>query len=280
MRDERGPVSRTRRGLRWAAIACASFSTAATPDSVTPSDTTLPDGPSTVRVAAIQYGGDPSHVDAPCDRADAVCGLAALMREAAGAGATLVVAPEYALGGVEPDPPVGEVIERGQLGVLSATAAELEIFVVANLLTKGADESRHNTLVAFGPDGVVVAKHHKIELFAGERDHLRSGEDITVFDTPFGKVALLICADIYADPVFHERILAAGANIVAVASQWTVARATRWQAAFARDWGVFVVAANSSTDSGRGGGVFGPSGERLAVGHAGDNAIVMADLEL
>lgn len=232
-----------------------------------------------VRVAALQYSGDAATVDARCAADDAVCGLTHLVRKAHAQGARIVVAPEYALQGGEPDPEVGEPVSRGQLGIVSATAAELEIYIVVNLLTH-ADGKRFNALIAFGPDGAVVARHHKFELYAGEKDDLTPGDEITFFSTPFARVALIVCADIYADPAFHERLAEEGADIVLVSSQWTVADAQRWQAAFARDWNVFVVAANSSTGDGRGGGVFDPTGKALGRGHASQNDVVVADLDL
>lgn len=233
-----------------------------------------------VRVAAIQFNGDATTVSATCEKKEAACGLTHLAKRAADGGAKIVVAPEYALGGIEPEPTVGETVSKGQLGVVSATAAELDIYLVVNMLTQAAPKRRHNSLIAFAPDGTVVAKHHKVELYAGEKDDLTPGEDITFFTTPYGRVALMVCADLYADPAFHERLAAESAEIVLVSSQWTVDSAPRWQAAFARDWDVFVVAANSSTGQGRGGGIFDPSGKALARGHADDNAVVIADLDL
>jgi hypothetical protein len=53
--------------------------------------------------------------------------------------------------------------------------------------------------------------------------------------------------------------------------------APRWQAAFARDWGVHFVGANGSFGVGTGGGIFDPHGRALG---AESNALVMATIEV
>lgn len=240
--------------------------------------------PSTVRIAAVQYAGqDASAVHPRCDDDDTLCAVAALTRQAARSGAKLVVTPEYALALTVPEvePEVGSRPcddksrkASSPVVVLSSLARELQIYLVAAMRTTGSEPDggpgRFNTQLAFGPDGSVVAIHHKFVLYAGERKRLTPGTDVTTFDTPFGRVGMLICADLYADPHLHDRLTnELAASIVALSAQWTVPRATRWQSAFARDWGVVLAAANGTVGEGRGGGIFGPDGRAL-VTHEGD----------
>jgi len=231
----------------------------------------------TVTVAAVQYAdGRAATVDPACG--DANCAVEVLVRRAAAAGAELVVTPEYALGqaGVEASPRVGEVPSTGLSARFATLADELDVYLVISLVT-GAAERPYNSQVAFGPDGAVRAVHHKFELFDHENLTMRAGTDVTAFDTPFGRVGLLVCADIYGDPRLHARLTEElGATIVALSERWTVAGAPRWAAAFARDWGVTVVAANGSGGEGRGGGVFGADGRTLAAGEGA--AVVLADV--
>jgi predicted amidohydrolase len=249
--------------------------------------------PDTVRIAAVQYAGqDASSVDGRCDEEDALCAITVLVRQAARGGAKLVVTPEYALGLDVPEvePPVGfrpfEDPDRDRAGpavVLSKLARELRIFLVAAMRTSApgddGDESVFNAQLAFGPDGRVVGRHHKVVLYAGERDELEAGADLGSFDTPFGTVGLLICADLYGDPRLHDRLTRErGARIITLSTMWTVERATRWQAAFARDWNVAVVGANGSTGAGRGGGIFGPDGRTLAIHESDEPGVIVADV--
>jgi predicted amidohydrolase len=220
--------------------------------------------------------------------------MVALVRQAARRGARLIVTPEYGLALRQPaaDPAVGDrpaadvtLAPDSPLVVFGALATELQVYLVLALRTAAPDpeggQDVFNTQIAYGPDGRVLAKHHKIVLFARERLRLTAGEEPAVFDTPFGRVGLLICADLYGDPQMHDQLVnGQSATIVAISAQWTVERAAHWQAAFARDWGVHVVAANSAWDDGRGGGIFDPRGRSLAVHHSARPGIAFASIAM
>jgi predicted amidohydrolase len=236
-------------------------------------------------LAAIHYTDSGARaIDPSCEDADSNCATEALVRRAHAAGARLVVTAEYALRQTRAEPvptrgsPVTDADHSPLQARFSQLAAELSLYLVINLRTlRGA--VRHNSQVAFGPDGSVVGVHHKFELYGGENEVLEAGEDVSVFDTPFGRVGLLICADLYGDPTLHDRLTRVlGADVVAVSSMWTVAGATRWQAAFARDWGTIVVAANSSAGAGRGSGIFDARGRALAETAMGSPSVLLAEL--
>lgn len=248
-------------------------------------DTSSGGASTTVEVAAVQFsGGSAADVDPACAEADVNCAIEALVRRAQHQGADLVVTPEYALeqGGVEPSPKLGDTPAHHKtapvLARFSALSDELDVYLVISLET-GVDGRVHNSQVAFDPDGQVVGVHHKFELYAGENRSHVAGSDVTAFDTPFGRVGLLICADLYGDPRMHDKLTGElGAHIVAVSSMWTVRRATRWPAAFAHDWGVYVVTANASSGEGRGSGVFDPSGRALASSESGRADVTIASI--
>lgn len=263
----------------WWALAAALFC-------LTASDAHSEQSEGTVRVASVQAGDDASRVDASCAKADANCAIEALVRQAHEQGAALVVTPEYALrqSHAEPAPKLGDVpADTGRSPLLSrfsAVARELGIYLALHLETKRG-KRLYNSQVALGPEGEVVGVHHKFELFGSERDTHTAGDGVMAFDTPFGRVGLLVCADVYGDPRMHDELTReAGARIIALSAKWTVARATRWQAAFARDWGVFVVAANAASGAGRGGGVFDPQGQALAIDERGEGAVTVATIPI
>jgi predicted amidohydrolase len=125
----------------------------------------------------------------------------------------------------------------------------------------------------------VVGVHDKFELYGSERSSHARGVDVSTFDTPFGRVGMLICADLYGDPHLHDALAGdLDAHIIALSSMWTVPRATRWQAAFARDWSVYVAAANSTGDAGRGGGVFDSRGRGMALDETGKPTVTVAQI--
>ncbi|CAG2164971.1 unnamed protein product [Oppiella nova] len=53
-----------------------------------------------------------------------------------------------------------------------------------------------NTAVAFGPDGALLAKYHKMQLFHEFHYNVPPKPELIHFDTPFGRMGLFICFDI------------------------------------------------------------------------------------
>lgn len=235
---------------------------------------------SSVRVAAISYaGGMPRKYGCRSDR----CSFETLIRTAARSGAKIVVTAEYALPQREAEPrfPVGTRASPHSAPLqawLGSLADELELFLGVDLETEDDSGSGFNSFVMFDPHGKIVARHDKIELFEGERQALAAGTSVTTVTTPYGRLGLLICADLYAAPKIHHTLLHDGPpSIIVVSAAWTVPVATRWQAAFAHDWGVHVVAANAAVGGGRGGGVFDDHGR--SIGRKGPlTDIVLADI--
>lgn len=244
----------------------------------------------TLQVGAVQYtAGQASQVSASCSGTDEpdVCAVQELVAQAADQGAVLVVAPELGLGQTyyDPDPDLGEVPaddpqwEDGSfIKMFSQQAQELGIYIVIHLATVRGTTKR-STQVALGPDGAVVGRHYKFELFASEQDTYTPGDDVMVFSTPLGKVGLLICADIYGDLALHQRLVEElGAQVVAFSSYWTAAGAANWQASFAKNWGVYVVGSNTASGKGVGGGVFGPDGAALIRVEEPAPSVITAEL--
>ncbi|MGI6684439.1 MAG: carbon-nitrogen hydrolase family protein [Bacillota bacterium] len=89
---------------------------------------------------------------------------------------------------------------------LSRIARENKIFLVGGSIPE-IDEEKHiyNTSFVFDPKGQQIAKHRKMHLFDidikggqyfKESDTLTSGKQVTVFDTPYGRLGLMICYDL------------------------------------------------------------------------------------
>jgi predicted amidohydrolase len=237
-------------------------------------------------VGAVNYTGYAyEDYDSYCDdegrEGYQACEVELLVRTAAEEGAHLVVVSEYAfeIDIPELDPVVGRRPPRHAdiQDRFSGLANDLDIYLVIALETRRREDV-YSTQVAFDPRGIIVAVHHKIEPWGAEADELTAGTDVTTFDTPFGRVGLMICSDVYAEPEVHEKMVDLGVRIVALSTAWTVEDATRWQAAFAHDWGVFLVAANGSPDDGRGGGIYAPDGSAMTLSTSGYDDVFVATL--
>jgi predicted amidohydrolase len=133
--------------------------------------------------------------------------ISAMIREAAGKGAKLVVCPESALHRFWP-------LERNGVTMLqlgqevealethfSALAKELGVAIVIGVREPSTSETHpvHNTALFFGPDGTLLGRHRKVVVATLEYDFTQPGRqadgDATSFDTPFGRVGMLIGKD-------------------------------------------------------------------------------------
>ena len=90
-------------------------------------------------------------------------------------------------------------------------ARQYGMTIGAGLVERAEDGSLYNTYVVAMPDGG-LARHRKLHCFISE--HMRSGDEFTVFDTPHGwRVGVLICYD--NNLIENARITAlAGAEIL------------------------------------------------------------------
>ncbi|MGM9607267.1 MAG: carbon-nitrogen hydrolase family protein [Oscillospiraceae bacterium] len=87
---------------------------------------------------------------------------------------------------------------------LSQTARELQIYLVGGSMPELSGGKVYNTSYVFDREGRQIAKHRKVHLFdidveGGQKFQesavLSPGDQVTVFDTEFGKIGLCICFD-------------------------------------------------------------------------------------
>ncbi|MFF7709392.1 nitrilase-related carbon-nitrogen hydrolase [Pseudomonas sp. NPDC007930] len=176
----------------------------------------------TLKIASIQF--EPAQFDHQGN----LQRLEALVREAAQAGARLIVTPEMATTGycwasreevapyVEPVP--GATTER-----FTALAREHDCYVVLGMPeVDPADGLYYNSAVLIGPGGV-LGTHRKSHPYISEPRWAAAGDTHTVFDTPIGRIAVLICMDIH---FLETARLAgvAGAEVICHLSNWLAER--------------------------------------------------------
>ncbi|MDI9431887.1 MAG: carbon-nitrogen hydrolase family protein [Planctomycetota bacterium] len=120
--------------------------------------------------------------------------------EAAAGKAEIVCLPEMAIyGWVNPDaherahPIPGADSDR-----LCELAARYGVFLCAGLAEKDG-KHLHDSAILIDSEGRILSKHRKINILAGLMTPAYTpGRDITVAETKFGRVGLLICADTHS----------------------------------------------------------------------------------
>ncbi len=166
-------------------------------------DTKAGEAPRSFTVAAVQMVSTPEPAE-NCETA------ARLVREAAAAGAQLVMLPEYwaILGRRDTDKLAhAEAAGDGPLQrFMSALARECGIWLLGGTIPLRSAEPGKvlNSLLAYAPDGTQAARYDKIHLFGFSRgeesfDESRTivpGGEIAVLQTPFARVGLSICYDL------------------------------------------------------------------------------------
>ncbi len=150
-----------------------------------------------VRVAGIVLKWLRTDKDANYHRAEP------MIREAAASGARIVCTTECFLDGyaiadksipLETYRALGEPIPGGvYFRRLCALAGQLNIHLVAGML-EADGRDRFNTAVLIGPDGQLIGKYRKQRL-GHEAVRNTAGSDSSVFETSYGRVGVMICAD-------------------------------------------------------------------------------------
>ncbi len=171
-------------------------------------------------------------VAAPFDRDIEGCfqRIENILDQARAGGADVVVLPEAALGGYVADlqiggnvePPPALLADGPEVSRLAKLAADL--VVMAGYCEDGG-EFRYNAAVCVH-DGQVLANYRKVHQPLNENTVYKAGSDLRAFDTPHGRMGMLICWD----KGFAEaaRTLALdGADIIACLSAWPASRTAR-----------------------------------------------------
>lgn len=230
----------------------------------------------------------------------------ALIREAAGRGATLIATPEMTnLLDIRPGmarPKVRTEAADQSLPAFRALAAELGITLLigslAIALEDGADDRFANRSFLIGRDGDILARYDKIHMFdveVGDGQNYREsrayrpGETAVLAQTPVGKLGLTICYDVRF-PHLHRALAKAGADVLAIPAAFTrVTGEAHWHTlvrARAVETGCFVLAPAQAGKHEDGRETFGhslivsPWGDILAEGSAAEPGLVMAEIDL
>ncbi|MBK8975966.1 MAG: carbon-nitrogen family hydrolase [Planctomycetes bacterium] len=241
-----------------------------------------------VRAACIQFDVERGDVDRNERRAES------RIREAAAAGAHLVVLPEmWTTSFLETYSDAllqrsAEAEER-----LKTVARELDLLAVGSAPHAGAGGIENRAQLI--DRGEVLGTYAKIHLFSPNLEHRHhvAGSTPLIVDTRFGRIGVVICYDIRF-PELMRHFFVEGCDLLVVPAQWPEARADHWRVllrARAIENQLFVIGCNRTGaepslrrhadrlvfpgDS----RIIDPMGTVLAAG-AGQSAAVLADVEL
>ena len=113
---------------------------------------------------------------------------------------------------------------------LSNIAKENNIYLVAGSIPEIDNNKIYNTSYVFNRYGEKIGKHRKVHLFDidikgkqtfKESDTLNAGDEVTVFDTEFGKIGLCICYD-FRFPELARLMVNKGAKAIIVPASFNM----------------------------------------------------------
>ncbi len=165
------------------------------------------------------------------DRDETMKKTARFVRQAAERGAGMAVLPE-----MFNCPYAGKYFrEFAALGheetvaALSDLARETGLWLVGGSVPEREEGRLYNSCFVFDDRGEVVARHRKIHLFDIDAPGIRfresatfaPGKEITVFDTPWGKMGAAICFDVRFPELFRA-MARRGARLILLPAQFNM----------------------------------------------------------
>ena len=183
-----------------------------------------------------------------------------MIKEAADKGAGLVVLPEmfncpYSKEYFRKfaDAENGESIEA-----MSRWARENKVILVGGTIPEKDGDKLYNTCFVFDKEGRIIARHRKAHLFDvdikggvrfKESNNFTAGNEITVFDTEYGKMGVLVCFDMRF-PEMVRAMARRGAKLVVCPAQFNMTTGPKhWELtvrARAMDNEIFYVGASAA----------------------------------
>jgi 5-aminopentanamidase len=223
------------------------------------------------------------------DRNLAVC--FARLEEAAAAGAELLVLPECAIPGYMYDSaeealPYAEEIPGPSTEAFERECRRLGVHAVCGLLERDGD-LLHNAAILVGPDGL-IGSYRKTHLpYLGVDRFVVPGDEFAVFDTPLGRIGLIICYDLRFPEVTRTLALR-GADIVCLPTNFPVAARVQTElitVARAAENRVYVLCANRVGKERWGefcgwSQIVDPYGKRLAEAGETEEALLVAEVDV
>lgn len=174
---------------------------------------------------AIRIGAVAAHFGRDVERA--LAKVQGIVHDARGAGVDLLVLPDATLGGYlgdlhRPDPralPPALAEDSEEIGRVIAMAADMVVCLgYTEEAVTGTDVAHYNAAVCVHGDGV-LGRHRKVHQPAGESLAYAAGDTFEPFDTPVGRLGMLIDYD-KTFPEAARSLALDGAEVLACLSAW------------------------------------------------------------
>jgi predicted amidohydrolase len=208
--------------------------------------------------------------------------------EASEKGANIVCLPELFYSGYHLEAKklqvLAEQVDGPMVQTLCKVAKEKGIYIIAGYAESVEILGRmYNSAIFISDKGVVIGNMRKVYAWGQEKEKFREGKKFPVYDTPLGKIGIMICYDAeFPEPM---RIMALkGAELVFVPSVWSIPAARRWEIDLAGGalYNLFFTAGVNTAGDGSCGmsQIVGPNGIVRAIASQDKEEILYCDIDL
>ncbi|MCD6493341.1 MAG: carbon-nitrogen family hydrolase [Archaeoglobaceae archaeon] len=150
-----------------------------------------------------------------------------LIKRSMQVNADLVVLPEVFNTGFFPHNYnlIGDLKE--ELEFILKLSEQKEIVIIGGVAERDG-ENLYNTAIVIHK-GKIIGKYRKTHLFplTSEKEYFTPGDKLTVFDTPVGKIGIMICYEIRF-PEIARKLIRMGAEMLVVVAEFPPQRIEHW----------------------------------------------------
>lgn len=176
-----------------------------------------------INIAVVQFGVQPfapaeTLAEAELRVQQALVRVEQFIRKAS-SRADIIVFPENFLTVVLGDKVLADYESR-YIQHFQQLAAKYNIDLVPGSFIEGDPDGLYNTTYYIDKTGTIRGRYRKIHLWHTEKSLLTPGNAVSVFDTQYGRVGLIICWDLMFPEVFRA-MLQQGVEIVICPSFWS-----------------------------------------------------------
>lgn len=236
----------------------------------------------TVKIAIGQFKVDQGDTAKNLER------CAEFINEAAAQNADIICFPELVYNGYnltsEQFQEQAEPVDGPFVQALKKLARDKNIYIIAGYAQSVDIPGRiYNSAIFISDKGDVIGNMSKVNAWGQEKLKFREGREFPVYDTPLGKIGIMICYDVeFPEPA---RIMALkGAEIVFIPAVWSIPAARRWDVDLAGNalFNLYFMAGANPVGDGACGTskVVGPDGEVRAEASKTDDELLLCDADL
>lgn len=169
-----------------------------------------------------------------------------LVKRAIQVNARIVVLPEASNTGLFPENYENVGSAEEELDAILKLSGRRDILVIAGVVEREGGKLYNSVCLVHR--GEIVGKYRKILPFplTDERKHFTPGNELKVFETPYGRIGVLVCYEVRF-PEMARKLVKMGAEILVIPAEFPAKRIEHWKTlirARAIENQVFVLATN------------------------------------